>query len=49
MDRMLHNPYSNHYHNAAVSSTPYSEPIPNGLCVGKQIYIRGRLLPSADS
>jgi len=49
MDKMLHNPYSSHYHNVAAPSTPYKEEIPNGLCVGKQIMISGVVLPSANS
>jgi len=49
MDKMLHNPYSNHYHNVPQPTTPYKEAIPNGLCVGKQILITGVVLPTAKS
>lgn len=48
MDRMLHNPYSEHHHKVREPTTPYSEAIPNGLAIGKQIFIRGVLLPNAD-
>ena len=49
MDKMLHNPYSSHYHNVAAPTTPYKEQIPSGLCVGKQIMISGVVLPTANS
>lgn len=40
---MLHNPYSNHYHNINNPPMPFSMDIPNGVVPGKQIFISGTM------
>lgn len=46
---MLHNPYSNHYHEIPNPSSNTTVQIPHGLVPGKQIYISGTVRHSANS
>lgn len=45
---VFHNPYSNHYHQVPNPSSNTHYDIPNGLTVGKQIFISGVPLQSCD-